>query len=130
MTGRKISQLPQATPLVGDELVPVVQSGVTARATIRELLDLSPAPAPAFEVANRLSEIANDPVAQASVQTNLGLTPLVDKVREVGTGLTSLQSTVAAIEAMPDFTTAVEALTKLQQDVADAEIIAIALGGN
>lgn len=37
MTGIKISNLPAATPLSGGELLPVVQSGVTKRATVTQI---------------------------------------------------------------------------------------------
>jgi hypothetical protein len=50
MSGVKISDLPAATtPLTGSELVPVVQTGVTSRATLTEVItDLVPAPAVAL----------------------------------------------------------------------------------
>lgn len=37
MDTKKISELPVATQLTGDELVPVVQNGITSRATLDEL---------------------------------------------------------------------------------------------
>lgn len=38
MSGRKISQLDPALPLTGDEMVPIIQDGITRRITVRDFL--------------------------------------------------------------------------------------------
>ena len=86
MADVKISALPEATlPLVGDELVPVVQGGETRRTTSGQFVGPPGPPGPPGEpgppgpvgdallATNRLSELATNPAAQEAAQANLGL---------------------------------------------------------
>lgn len=41
MADTKISDLPSETILVGDEVLPMVQSGVTEKTTLQEVADLA-----------------------------------------------------------------------------------------
>ena len=50
MSDKKISQLTAAATLVGTEIIPIVQSGVTVKSTAQDIADLAPAPVAPYKV--------------------------------------------------------------------------------